>query len=188
MGIQSHLPTLGRRVAGYKADADFYPTCDVAIDALLAVEDFSGKPVWEPACGDGAIAKKFVSAGYDVMATDLHDRGYGDAGLDFLTAGGPWDGHIVTNPPFNIANAFVKHAVGISQGKTCMLLRLAWLESQTRKEFFQTSPLKTVHVFSKRLPRMHRGDWEGPRTTGTVAFAWFVWERGYTGKPQLNWL
>ena len=156
MGIQSHLPTLGRRVAGYKADADFYPTCDVAIDALLAVEDFSGKPVWEPACGDGAIAKKFVAAGYDVMATDLHDRGYGDAGLDFLTAGGPWDGHIVTNPPFNIANAFVKHAVDLSQGK--------------------------------RLPRMHRGDWEGPRTTGTVAFAWFVWERGYTGKPQLNWL
>ena len=33
---------------------------------------------------------------------------------------------------------------------------------------------------------MHRDGWAGNRASNSVAFAWFVWERGYTGKPEID--
>ena len=29
---------------------------------------------------------------------------------------------------------------------------------------------------------------EKPKNSGTIAYAWYVWEKGYTGKPQIDWL
>lgn len=55
---------------------DFYPTPPEAVRALLSVEAFEGS-IWEPACGDGAISKVLLAAGFDVVSTDLIDRGFG---------------------------------------------------------------------------------------------------------------
>ena len=33
---------------------------------------------------------------------------------------------------------------------------------------------------------MHRDGWAGNRVSNPTAFAWFVWERGYTGKPEID--
>ena len=46
--------------------------------------------------------------------------------------------------------------------------------------------LARVHVFLDRLPMMHRDGWTGNRVSNPTAFAWFVWERGYTGKPEID--
>jgi adenine-specific DNA methylase len=64
---------------------DWYPTPPSATAALLSREKF-GKTIWEPAAGDGAIAKVCEKAGYDVVASDLNDYGYMDAlaNVDFL--------------------------------------------------------------------------------------------------------
>jgi len=43
-----------------------------------------------------------------------------------------------------------------------------------------------VHVFRKRLPRMHRDGWEGRKASSGMSFAWFVWERGYTGPTTID--
>src|ERR1700759_147425 len=40
--------------------------------------------VWEPACGDGGIARPLERGGFRVVGTDLVDRGYGFGGVDFL--------------------------------------------------------------------------------------------------------
>jgi len=61
---------------------DFYPTPPAGTRALLEVESFTG-PIWEPACGDGAISKVLESAGHQVISTDLIDRGYGTGGGRF---------------------------------------------------------------------------------------------------------
>ncbi len=53
---------------------DFYPTPPEATKALLEVERFDSL-VWEPAAGDGAIAKVLADHGYGVVASDLHDYG-----------------------------------------------------------------------------------------------------------------
>jgi len=61
-----------------RAAFEFYPTPPEATRALLSVETFEGS-IWEPACGDGAISKVLTEAGYQVVSTDLIDRGYGAA-------------------------------------------------------------------------------------------------------------
>ena len=73
----------GPRLSPERAPFEFYPTPPEATRALLAAESFKG-PIWEPACGDGAIARELRAAGYDVVATDLVDYGYGEGGRDFL--------------------------------------------------------------------------------------------------------
>jgi hypothetical protein len=34
---------------------------------------------------------------------------------------------------------------------------------------------------------MHREGWDEPKSTSTLAHAWFVWLRGYDGDPAIRW-
>ena len=164
---------------------DFYPTPPEATRALLEREQFTGA-IWEPACGDGAICKVLMDAGYDVIATDLIARGYGMSRRDFLMEFTPAAPNIITNPPFKLATEFVRHSLALTTGKVCILMRLACLEGAERREIYDNSPLARVWVFSRRLTMFRRG--ESTEGTGMIAFAWFVWEHGYTGKPVLGWI
>jgi len=72
-------------VSGYAREGrDFYATPAWVTEALLQHVTFRG-PVWEPCCGDGAMSRVIEQAGYRVHSSDLVDRGYGEAGIDFLT-------------------------------------------------------------------------------------------------------
>lgn len=167
---------------------DFYPTPPEAVEALLRVERFPG-PVWEPACGDGAICRVLEAAGLEVIATDLVDRGWGTAGVDFLLDHRTRAPSIVTNPPFKLAEPFIRHALARADAKVAMLARLAFLEGTARRQMFETTPLARVWVFSGRLKIWRSG--EAPtsgRTGGMIAFAWFVWEHAHSGPPTLGWL
>ena len=64
---------------------DFFPTPRWATFALIDNEKFSGD-IWECACGDGTMSKVLEETGCTVLSSDLHDRGYGEIGLDFLTS------------------------------------------------------------------------------------------------------
>lgn len=165
---------------------DFYPTPPEATQALLTAESFTGD-IWEPACGDGAISKVLEAAGHRVVSSDLIDRGYGETGIDFLMEHKSRAPNVITNPPFKLANDFVSVAVHLSSGKVAMLLKIAFLEGVERSLLFKRTPLARVHVFSKRVTFRNttRGDVSG---SGMMAFAWFVWENGYTGKPTLGWI
>jgi hypothetical protein len=60
------------RVAG-----DFYATDPRAVDAL----EYSDKlpknvKIWECAAGQGDLSEALISRGYDVISTDLYNRGY----------------------------------------------------------------------------------------------------------------
>lgn len=166
---------------------DFYPTPPEATRALLAVERFDGS-IWEPACGDGAISKVLAESGHVVVSSDLVDRGFGQTGTDFLMEWRPRTHNIITNPPFKLALPFARHALRLTTGKVALLCRLAWLEGQERREFFENSPLARVWVFSKRLT-MLRGGWDGGKGGGSMtAFAWFVWDHAHDGKPTLGWI
>ena len=156
---------------------------------LLAVEDVVG-PVWEPCCGDGAISEVLRAAGIDVASSDLVDRGYGDSPVDFFAAeppGGILD--IVTNPPYKLVDAFVARALDLAPRKVIVLARLLWLEGKRRREFFAAAPLARVWVSSSRLNVTRAGrDYGDGGLGGMVAFAWFVFVRGYEGAPTLGWL
>lgn len=165
---------------------DFYPTPPVGTEALLDVESFEGL-IWEPACGDGAICKVLEAAGYKTIASDLIDRGYGEHPIDFLMEWRSRAPNIITNPPFKFSQKFAEKALSLTTGKVAFLCRLAWLEGSSRKDMFTSTPLKNVWVFSKRLGMSRNGEDANPRG-GMIAFAWFVWEHGYEGRPHVGWL
>lgn len=162
---------------------DFYPTPTYVTEALLQVEEF-GRQVWEPACGDGAMAEVIGAAGYEVVSSDLIDRGYGEV-QDFLTSHRTVES-IVTNPPFKQDEEFVRKALASTTYKVAMFLPLAFLEGTKRVEWMRTSPLKSVYVFASRVTFNKSG--VARREHGRYVFAWFVWEHGYFGLPTLSWI
>lgn len=177
-------------VEGYTREKDdFYPTPERATLALLKAESFTGD-IWECACGDGAISKVFEAAGHRVVSTDLVARGFGEAGVDFLMEYRPLAPNIVTNPPFKLAVPFVRKALELTTGKVAMLLKIAFLEGIERGELFKNSPLARVHVFSQRLAFVPGGSLPLRKLDGggMMAFAWFVWEHGYSRAPEVHWL
>lgn len=162
---------------------DLYETPPEAVEALLKVEPLPQR-IWEPACGRGAIVKVLEKYGHEVYATDLVDYGADYLhGIDFLRFGQRGCECIVTNPPFKLADQFVRHAIKLCP-KVVMLLRLAFLEGAKRSDIIDTH-LSRVWLFRNRLPRMHREGWDGPKSTSTIAFGWFVFERGWTGPTEL---
>lgn len=169
---------------------NFYETPSWCTEALIEREEFKGY-IWEPACGYGAISKVLKDNGHEVYSSDIEYRGYGFGVHDFLVDDPPKLPtdlrSIVTNPPFNKAEEFVKQAFKLSNEKVCMLLRLAFLESQVRQKLFAETPLKKVWVSSKRVT-MYPADYIGEmKNGGTMAMAWFVWEHGYKGQPTIGW-
>ena len=164
---------------------DLYETPPVAVTSLLAVEKLPFR-IWEPACGPGAIVRVLRAAGHDVYATDLVDYGMcpSQSGVDFLMERHCPCEAIVTNPPFKLANEFTAHALELCP-RVYLLLRLAFYESERRAALFEKH-LARIHVFSKRLPMMHRAGWDGKKANSGMAFAWFVWDRDHTGPTTID--
>jgi hypothetical protein len=99
----------------------------------------------------------------------------------------PAIGGIVTNAPFKLAEAFIARALDLGVPFVAVLHRLAFLESEKRTAILdEASGLARIHVFRNRLPMMHRRNWDGRRASSRIPFAWFVWQRGYTGKATLD--
>lgn len=172
----------GRDASG----ADFYPTPPEATLALLEREPFEGS-IWEPACGDGSMSRVFEAFGYnDIRSTDLIYRGYGEGDHDFLSSS-LTSQNIITNPPYSIAEPFIRKALAQTNKKVAMLVKLQFLEGQKRKLLFETQPLKNVYVFSKRVSFYRNGE-KGAYSSSMIAFCWIVFEHGYVGSPQLKWI
>jgi hypothetical protein len=171
-----------------KSAEDFYETPEIATQQLVSCYAIAPR-VWEPACGRGAIARVLLRNTIDVLATDLKSYKYGRSGVDFLECKkNPVDGDIITNPPYSLALEFCQHAVELQEGtrnRVFMLLRLDFLASLHRRTFLETSQLKEVLIFSRRL-RFMTPNHRKPR--GGVNYAWYVWEDGYTGQPTIGWL
>lgn len=176
-------PTLKRRAD--LGGPDYFPTPRWATHALIDNERFDGD-IWECACGDGAMAEVLATAGNTVIATDLYARGHGESGHDFLQATCRV-ANIVTNPPYNVAEAFVVQGLKLAEKKLVLLLRLAFLEGANRANtIFAKTPPSRVWVFSERITFYMHG--AGRAGSGTTAYAWFVWDKSHAGETQLRWL
>lgn len=167
---------------------DLYETPEVATLSLLAVEPLPPR-ILEPACGRGAITRVLRGAGHIVIENDIVDYGQGqDSVHDFLDLKPAKVGEIdavVTNPPYRLAHQFVRHALTFCP-RVIMLLRLTFLESERRRDVLDEAGLVRIHVFSDRLPMMHRDGWAGNIASNAVAFAWFVWQREHIGKATID--
>lgn len=170
---------------------DYYATDPRAMELLLEEEKFA-PVVWECACGEGHLSKVLEKHGYTVISSDLIYRGFGDPEpLDFLSDAFvfSYGGDIITNPPYKYALQFVERALRIVQPgrKVAMFLKLQFLEGKSRKHFFLSNPPKRVYVSSSRLSCALNGDFANCPSSA-VAYAWFVWEKGFKGDPIIKWI
>ena len=172
---------------------DFFPTPPWATRALLewlaAKGLYSRGTAWEPACGEGDMAKPLAEYFSRVIASDVHDYGFG-AARDFL-----WPGHdepvdwVITNPPFRLAAEFIARAHEVATGGIAMLVRTAFLEGGERYEtLFSKTPPSEILQFAERVP-MFRGRLDERGSTAT-AYCWLVWR--YLKRPapstEFHWL
>lgn len=171
---------------------DYYATPPRAIDDLISKVELHDK-VWEVACGGGHLSSRLESSGHIVKSTDLVDRGYVgfDGQLDFINSPTEkFDGDIVTNPPYKLATEFVEKSLDSVDvgGKVCMFLKIQFLEGQKRYEqLYSKGGLKHVLVYSKRISTARNADFDKYKTTA-MCHAWFVWEKGYKGLPNIDWV
>ena len=166
---------------------DYYATEPKATDLLCEIEKCQG-PILEPSCGESHISKQLIAHGYEVVSRDLVDRGYGEV-RDFLFFNNEqWEGDIVTNPPYAYAQEFVEQALKMIRPgrKVAMFLKLTFLEGKGRRSLFQNNPPRRVWVSSSRLKCAMNGDFDSVGGS-TTAYAWFVWEKGYQGHPEIRW-
>lgn len=170
---------------------DYYATEPKAVELLLEKEKFSPN-IWECCCGEGHISKVLEKEGYMVLSTDLVDRGYEKQKHteDFLKIDKKnLQVDVITNPPYKNALEFVKKAIEVvGEGqKVAMFLKLTFLEGKARKIFFQTTPPKKIYVSSSRLNCARNGEFDKYKSSA-VAYGWFLWEKGFTGKTTIEWI
>ncbi len=186
---------VGGSVNYERVENDFYATDPQSVRDLLDSCEIEGDSFYEPCCGQGHISKALKEYYPEAKhyATDLIDRGYGIGGIDFLNnkqrAKADW---IISNPPYSLAKEFIDEALLCANKGVAMFLKIQFLEGQARKDWFKTTPLKYVYVFSKRQDPWRDGESLNPKTGkkwgSTMCFAWFVWEQGYAGEPTIKWI
>lgn len=119
-----------------RSKTDFYPTPREVTAALAMHLSLRGSRVWEPACGEGHMSRELINQGAIVTSTTLHEQGFGETGIDFLTAEPRDCDWIITNPPFALAEAFIERAIGF--GKPCaFLLKSQYWHSSRRLALFE---------------------------------------------------
>jgi hypothetical protein len=123
-----------------------------------------------------------------VKSADVHPYGHG-AVADFLTSpvaerSVDW---IVTNPPFRLAEDFIKRALIVSRRGVAILARAVFGESVGRyRNIFEPTPPSKYAPFVERVP-MIKGRLDAKASTATGC-AWFVWEKPGSGTTRVIWI
>jgi hypothetical protein len=178
-----------------RVEHDFYATNPAALNMLLDAYPIKGSCI-EPCVGQGHLAEVIKSrVDKKVLCMDIVDRGYpGTIVQDFLSfSTSKKYSCIVTNPPFSIAEDFIRKSMSLlTEGGTCaMFLKIQFLEGEKRKELFEEFPPKYIYVFRKRMATWNNGkslDPNGRRWQTTFCHAWFIFEKGNINETIIRWL
>ena len=163
---------IGGNPDGKREANDYYPTPAEVTWALVNWLDcLKGKTVWEPACGQGHMAEVLEAAGARVVATDLNGQGYGNAGVNYLTTPSRACDWIITNPPFNCAEAFILRSIWHGKPFAMLLKSQYWHAASRARLFMQHRPMAV-------LPLTWRPDFKGADKGGgspLMDVIWTVW-------------
>lgn len=174
---------------------DLYETPEQATRALLPFLGDEPLTIWEPCAGRGAIARVLRSVGHTVVMQDLNAYDRADAGIvtpvDFLMEQQAPNNCrlIVTNPPYKLSDAFIRHGIHLGCD-VVVLLRLMAIEGAGRTDIMRHCRIILAGI--ERLPMMHRDGWDGPKSNSSGApFAWFWFGREANENPiqlqRISW-
>ncbi len=169
-------------------DNDYYVEPRWCIEALINSVPFA-RTIHDPACGSGKIPKTFAEHGFVVTGSDLCDRGYGKPNVNFFQDQILRD-NIVTNPPYNLSERFILHALNFTAYRVAILARVAFLNGQARYKTLYTRHVPEKVVILSRRPSMPPGGQDIIPVGGKTDFCWIVWNNGpdhKSGKCELVW-
>jgi SAM-dependent methyltransferase len=155
-------------------------------ETLVALDAGCGTGIW------GLVTYEWfhILEGIDInpnVEKKYYYRIFTEDYLKFHPNGYEYD-FIFGNPPYSLAEEFIRHSFDLLSfgGHIYFLLRLAFLEGTARgKGLFTEFPPKRVYVCSRR-PSFFSTN--GKHTTDTLAYAMFLWQKGYKESPQVSWI
>jgi hypothetical protein len=176
---------MNQRNSGYpRKERDLYETPEWVTDVLISHIPRQPCQIWDPACASGNMVRR-LSLCYPVRASDVHETGD-----DFLKLGKAPDrtDMIITNPPYEAAQKFIKHALVLMKpcrGLVAMLLRCDFDHAKTRMDLFRDCP-----AFAKKLALTKRIVWfveanGKPKASPSFNHAWFIWDWRHGGAPVI---
>lgn len=165
---------------------DYFPTPPWATRALCRLLEAQGQALHlmralEPACGAGHMAMPLSESFDEVIATDVQDfrsafpdqKAVCDFTIDpaFLDDRIDW---VVTNPPFRLAEDFIRMALSHARVGVAMLVRTSFLEGKARfAGLFRETPPAIVAQLVERVP-MVKGRLDQGASTAT-SYCWLIW-------------
>lgn len=188
-------------------ELDAYYTEPFVTEALLRHIPVFERRVWEPSAGRGDMSRVIQAAGATVFASDIDmsrfDISASDDMFDFdflqMTAPPNCDLYstyaIITNPPYDIQDKFVRHALTFLDHVewVAMMLRSEFNSAKTRSDLFADNANFAFEIVLTSRPRW---DWwfpaeerarrkaaneeHGPRHN----YSWFVWYSHNCGAPS----
>lgn len=168
-----------------RKEYDFYATPKNCILNLLNNIDLNlyGNDVLEPGAGNGNIVSCVKNIYPNKKITSLEIRieeyinlkEYSDNVIikNYFEFNSSEKYHIIIgNPPYSLAKEFVEKSFELldDKGILIFLLRLGFLESRSRFDFWKKYPLNSLFVLSKRPSFIGK-------STDSTAYAWFLWDR-----------
>jgi len=174
-----------------REEQDFYATPAWCTEDLLKNFDITQfRYILEPCSGSNAITDVIINyansnnlSNIEVITNDIRSETPAQYHYDFLTG---WEffceSHkidaVITNPPYTHAMQFIEKGLSICD-TVVMLLRLNFLGSRRRFEFFKAERLEHIYVLHKR-PSFVKGG------TDATEYAWFVFKNERKGDAKLR--
>lgn len=143
--------------------------------------------LWEPAVNRGYLLHGLRQCFGEVRASDVFDYGIGAETIDYIAEPDcRYFDFIITNPPFNLAHAFISKALHEARVGCAFLVRTNFLEGVNRYDsLWNRQPPTFVAQFAERVP-MVKGRCDPDASTMT-SYCWIGWMRGAARQP-FEWI
>lgn len=168
-----------------REERDAYYTPAEVIDCVVKKAVLPGV-MWDPCEGKGAVRDRLSHWGFICYGSDI------ETGPDFLetpTLPMPDVRGIVTNPPFNVAEDMIWHALGLLkpvQGLLALLLPSVFDHGRTKRHLFELCP-----QFTGQIKLQKRIVWFWPKDGSTPHpsewHSWFVWNWRNLREPWVRY-
>lgn len=180
---------MSQRASGYeRRERDLYETPAWVTEVLMPhVPERCGR-IWEPASGAGKMADILHVWQDSVFRSDIHQIEGARLDLvgDFLQINcmqGLDTQAIITNPPYNLAQQFIEHALGLTRdccGFVAMLLRCDFDHAKSRAHLFAEHD-----AWCKKLVLRRRIQWFDGGSSPSFNHAWYIWDWKHEGPATL---
>lgn len=191
VAVRQEDGTIVKVAARLRAENDFEPTPPEPTDALVAAEGAIIRRfplVWEMACGDGRMMRDLARHGFDVVGSDLVDRGCGATIRSFYDFGAAPSKCGITNPPFDQVNwqhgraRWLTHALDVLDlDYLALLLPWSWPGAAGLAGIWARRPPSRVYLMRWRIDFTGMG-------ANPSNHAWWIWDKTWTGETVLRML